>query len=162
MKNIIFELFTVAMTCFFSGCTVSNSGSHLESKAARMSTELIRSQVLRYKALLEDAETSEQMEKINEIFNALVPRNEPFTAESTSSISKALEEIPGINIWSARYQENLDNYHFFYKKLKERGGDMTGLDLETEGDVIDYEKYFSPPIKEPPNLHNESQTAEPA
>jgi hypothetical protein len=162
MKNIIFALFTASMACIFSGCTATKPDSSLAAKAARMSPELLRSQVLRYKALVEEAENSEQRKAMAEIFNTFAPPDEPFSPKSAASISKALAEIPGIHAWSARYQEDLDTYHFFYRKLKEKGGDMTGLELEIESDYeYDYKKYISPPIKEPPAPHSEPQTPEP-
>ena len=162
MKNITFVSFVMATVGLFSGCPATNTESSLESKAARMSPDLLRSQVLRYKALLEEAENSEERKAMTKIFNTFAPRDTPFSAEASVSISKAIDEIPGIHAWSARYQEDMDNYHFFYRKFKEKGGDMTGLELEIDQDYKqDYEKYISPPIKEPPAPYSEPQTTEP-
>jgi hypothetical protein len=166
-------LFAVSIACLcLIGCATTDSGSSLESKAARMSPELLRSQVLRYKALMEESYEEEKMAALAQIFNTLAPKDAPYTPKTAKSISKALEENPELNEWNAGFQENLQNYQFFYKKLQDRGGDMTGLELDIplDRDHIeqllppeqDYNKPGSPPIKETPNPHSPSPVKEPA
>ncbi|MHC5160998.1 MAG: hypothetical protein ACYSOC_05125, partial [Planctomycetota bacterium] len=119
------------------GCTATNSTSSLDSKAARMSPDLLRSQVLRYKALLEKDEPA-----VTEFFNSIVPPGTAFTPDTAAKINKALIEDPVMNETINRHTENLVSYHLFYDKLKDKGGDMTGLELDIHSD---FEKHLSPP-----------------
>jgi hypothetical protein len=121
-----------------------------------MRPELLRSQVLRYKALIEKDEPA-----VTEFFNSIIPPGTPFTPGTAATINKALIEDPVMNETINRYTENLVNYHLFYDKLKDKGGDMTGLELDIRL-WEDYEKYFSPPIKEPSSPHSPSPAREPA
>ena len=155
MKNITIVSIAIAMACLFSGCTPTNSSSSLKSKAARMSPDLLRSQVLRYKALVE--KDAEEFHK--EVFKDFAPIDPPYTPEVTASINTAMAEYVETHRKQHPFSENFCNYYFFYEKLKEKGGDMTGLELEID---YDYEKYISPPIKEPPSPHSEPKTTEPA
>jgi len=120
-----------------------------------MSPELLRSQVLRYKALVEQDDPA-----ITDFFNEIIPPGDAFTPKTAAKINEALIDNPEMRETIDRHTENLNMYEFFYDKLKERGGDMTGLEL----DIFkrDPEKLFSPPIKDPANPHSGPQTPEPA
>lgn len=148
-------LIAAVITCScLVGCATTYSGSSLESKAARMSPELLRSQVLRYKA-----EVEKETETVDEFYAKWAPVDSPFTSDTAKAISDALLDNPQMRETMKSASESYHNYLFFYEKLKEKGGDLNGLELDIKHD---YEKYFSPPIKETPAPNSEFQTTEAA
>lgn len=172
MRSILLIFILSGLCCLYSGCTATGTHSSMKSKAARMSPELLRSQVLQHKALVEDSLEEERMVALAQIFDNLAPRDTPYTAEVAKSVSKALQKNPEMKEWNTDFQENVKNYQFFYKKLKEKSGDMTGLELDLPYDYNhdhielilppqkNYEKPLFPPIQETPAPYSEPKTKE--
>ncbi|RKY10525.1 MAG: hypothetical protein DRP56_00725 [Planctomycetota bacterium] len=111
-----------------------------------MDEEFIRGQVLRYKA-----EAEKELSEMSEFyFQSCAPIDSPYTPEMSASIATALaalaedKKIRGIMF---DYSMSLDRYFLFYEKLKEKGGDMRGLEIDFQTPL--QEKYYSPPIDDP-------------
>ena len=139
--NIVLVLF---LTSFLSGCSIPQDNSSLSDKESRMSEELIRSQVLRYKADVEKqqaeiARLSQKCPEYNESFG--IP-NQPVTSDMIMTIETNCPEL-----WRAmtKWSDDWMNYNLFYNKLKDKGADMNGLEIEDFNTTPDI---YSPPIEE--------------
>ena len=142
------------LLCLLSGCSTPRYQGGLTAKESRMSEELLRSQVLRYKA-----EAEKDMSEMAKFFDQYAPLDSPFTPEMSVAISTALaalaknEDMRGTMF---DYTLSLDRYFLFYEKLKEKGGDMTGLEIDFHTPIQD--KYYSPPIENPDVPASETKT----
>lgn len=150
----------VSMCFLLCGCITSNSQTGLSAKESRMSEELLRSQVLRYKAEVERemATIQPMMAAIPQsFFDTLAPADSPFTPEISASIATAFAELAENDplLFYTPESDSLLRYHLFYEQLKDRGEDMTGLELDPciENNPwyhfpLYYYEPVSPPIKE--------------
>ena len=132
----------VFLFSFLSGC--STPPEPLTAKESRMSEELLRSQVLKYKA-----EVEKELSEMDDFFSQYgSPLDTPFTPEIVASISTALatlvedREMGGTMI---NYSSGIDRYYLFYEKLEEKGGDMNGLEIDFITPI--QKKNYSPPIE---------------
>ena len=123
-----------------SGCITSQNNTGLSDKESRMSEELIRSQVLRYKA-----EAQIEMATMNQIFNQLAPADAPFTPEVSASIAAAFAQMAPENYPGGiqDYGDSLFRYYLFYEELRKRGADMNGLEIDFDSPLQDQD--YSPP-----------------
>jgi hypothetical protein len=137
----------LSLSFFVLGCTPPQNNSGLSDKESRMSEELLRSQVLRYKA-----EAERDLSVMAKLFSQYAPVDSPYTPEISASISTAfaaMAEDRDTRNMIVDFGTNLDRYYLFYEKLKEKGGDMRGLKIDFETPIK--EIYYSPPINEPQN-----------
>ena len=147
------ELLLVSL---LAGCSAPHSQTGLSAKESRMSKELLRSQVLRYKA-----EAEKDLTQMAKFFDQYTPLESPFTPEMAAAISTALaalaenEDMRGTMF---DYSLSLDRYFLFYDKLKEKGGDMRDLEIDFRTPIE--QKYYSPPIEEPTKVTDSSAMAE--
>jgi hypothetical protein len=152
INTSIISLTSLILISFLSSCSMSKEP--LGVKESRMSEELLRSQVLRYKA-----EVEEQNIEINKLSDECpvsyrnYPENIPFTPQL---IERLMKECPELYEAMDQYAQSWSNYYLFYEKLKERGGDITELEIEDE--LFAPPKIFSPPIEDP--AHDDKTIAE--
>jgi len=149
----LINLFLISLLC---SCSTPQYQSDLSAKESRMSEELLRSQVLRYKA-----EAEKDLSVMAKFYAQYSPADAPFTPEISASISTALAvlaENKGMRETMIDYSLSLDRYFLFYDKLKEIGGDVRGLEIDFDTPV--QEKYYSPPIKDPDAPASETKNRE--
>lgn len=129
----------------WSGCSSTQTNSGLSAKESRMSEEFLRCQVLFYKAQAE-AELAEMAK----ILYQYAPFDAPYTPEVQATIETALARLAEDGVSRAimvDYTSNLERYYLFYDKLKERGGNMEGLEIDFQTPF--QEKIYSPPLEGP-------------
>ena len=143
---------------FLASCATPENQGYSEEKASQMSVEMLRNQVLKYKAEVEteNARTYKLFtEECPDIYN-LIMDNTPYT----SSMSKIFEELcPKTAKAMMRLGESLVNYYSFYEKLEEKGGDMT--DLEIDRKPFNHLELLFPPIQKHRNPHSDSEEKKP-
>ena len=133
------------VSLLLSGCSTSQNSTGLSDKESRMSEELLRSQVLRCKADAEEANKQvinliKRCPAYNETYGN---PNEP---SSSYQFEKIMVECPELHQAMVQFADTSINHHLFYEKLKQKGADMKGLDIEEE--IYDpHKKMLSPPIR---------------
>ena len=84
-----------------------------------------RAMAMKYKNILEA-----KAPRIKEIFELKldIPKDAPFTPETVCKIAAYMATTKDKELKS--YFEDLERYSFYYTKVKEKGGDLSGLELD--------------------------------
>jgi hypothetical protein len=163
-KNSIVSGMMILLLGLLPGCAAWQKGTGLSGKESRMSDDLLRSQVLRYKAQAEI-----EMATMNQLLSQLAPADAPFTPEAAASVQTAFAQMVPTNHPEGfqEYGDSIYQYYLLYEELSKRGADMSGLELEFENPLpTPYEcppdKYYSPPpadIPSPPEIQANANEA---
>ena len=131
MKKLLFTALVcllILFTWILVGCDsevrVDKEYSFLECKADQMSVESLRAELLN---LIDDLEKDN--EAMAHAFSEISPANSPFTVKTAVKMKKMLSQYPNCESGISLYFDNLMKYFIFYKKLEEKGGDTSGLEL---------------------------------
>ena len=141
-----FRISIILLLSFLSGCNTHENQSYRGFDESRMSVVWLRSQVLRYKAEVEKEDA-----RIDKLLSEECPDydfNAPFTSKTLERLERECPKFYGAMIRSMdSHVDHYLSYYSFYEKLKEKGGDMSGLEIDE--DSLIHPKLLLPPIEEP-------------
>lgn len=126
-------LFVFCSLALFSCCKSSNEENpywQLEKDASKKNVKELRAIVLKYKNVLDAKGPS--IQKIFK-YELGLHKSTPFTQESIEKIETYMSTPEGEELKS--YFEDFNRYILYYLKLKEKGADMSDLEIESSPDT---------------------------